>query len=113
MPNPAQRFLLACGADPDTLGLRVPKLDAEARGRRPLAGPPDQRELRRRAQIRDGSQDVPVGLRDSAELVLDGGELPGTPSTVVDLRDYADAGEYAIVRARGLFPADEVASRLR
>jgi L-threonylcarbamoyladenylate synthase len=55
---------------------------------------------------------VPLGLRDSAELVLDGGELPGTPSTVIDLREYAKSGEYAIVR-QGLFAADEVASRLR
>jgi L-threonylcarbamoyladenylate synthase len=110
VPNPAHRFPLACGADPDTLGLRVPKLDTElVNVRWPVlqtsanfAGRPDPRRL----------QDVPVGLRDSAELVLDGGELPGTPSTVVDLRDYAKTGEYAIVR-QGLFPADEVASRLR
>jgi L-threonylcarbamoyladenylate synthase len=66
------------------------------------AGRPDPRRL----------QDVPIGLRDAAELVLDGGELPGTPSTVIDLREYAKTGEYAIVR-QGLFPAEEVASRLR
>jgi L-threonylcarbamoyladenylate synthase len=108
--NPAHRFPLACGADLDTLGLRVPKLDTElVNVRWPVlqtsanfAGRPDPRRL----------QDVPVGLRDSAELVLDGGELPGTPSTVIDLRDYAKTGEYSIVR-QGLFPAEEVASRLR
>jgi L-threonylcarbamoyladenylate synthase len=108
--NPAHRFPLACGADPDTLGLRVPKLDTELRNVRwpvlqtsaNFAGRPDPRRL----------QDVPLGLRDSAELVLDGGELPGTPSTVIDLRDYAKTGEYAIVR-QGLFGADEVASRLQ
>jgi L-threonylcarbamoyladenylate synthase len=108
--NPAHRYLLACGADPDTLGLRVPKLDTElANVRWPVlqtsanfAGRPDPRRL----------QDVPVDLRDSAELVLDGGELPGTPSTVIDLREYAKTGEYSIVR-QGLLPADEVASRLR
>jgi L-threonylcarbamoyladenylate synthase len=110
VPNPAHRFPLACGADPGTLGVRVPKLDTELRSVRwpvlqtsaNFAGRPDPRRL----------QDVPVGLRDSAELVLDGGELPGTPSTVIDLRDYANSGEYAIVR-QGLLPADEVASRLR
>ena len=110
IPNPSHRFSLACGADPGTLGLRVPKLDTELRNVRwpvlqtsaNFAGRPDPRRL----------QDVPVGLRDSAELVLDGGELPGTPSTVIDLRDYAKTGEYAIVR-QGLFPADEVASRLQ
>ena len=110
IPNPAHRFPLACGADPDTLGLRVPKLDTElANVRWPVlqtsanfAGRPDPRRL----------ADVPIGLRDSAELVLDGGELPGTPSTVIDLRDYAKTGDYVILR-QGLFPADEVASRLR
>ena len=110
VPNPAHRFPLACGADLDTLGLRAPKLDTELRNVRwpvlqtsaNFAGRPDPRRL----------QDVPLGLRDSAELVLDGGELPGTPSTVIDLRDYATTGEYAIVR-QGLCPADEIASRLR
>ncbi len=29
--------------------------------------------------------DVPAQLRDGADLVLDGGELPGIPSTVIDL----------------------------
>jgi L-threonylcarbamoyladenylate synthase len=109
VPNPAHRFALACGADPDALGLRVPKLDNALRTVRwPVlqtsanyAGRPDPRRL----------QDVPVGLRDSAELVLDGGDLPGTPSTVIDLREYANTGDYTIVR-QGLLPADEVAAAL-
>jgi L-threonylcarbamoyladenylate synthase len=108
--NPKHRFPLACGTDPDTLGLRVPKLDNPlTEVRWPVlqtsanyAGRPDPRRL----------QDVPIGLRDAADLVLDGGELPGTPSTVIDLREYAKTGDYAIVR-QGLFPAEEVASRLR
>jgi L-threonylcarbamoyladenylate synthase len=110
VPNPNHRFPLACGTDPDTLGLRVPKLDTPlAEVSWPVlqtsanyAGRPDPRRL----------QDVPIGLRDAAELVLDGGELPGTPSTVIDLREYAKTGDYAILR-QGLLPAEEVASRLR
>src|SRR4051794_2920693 len=110
IPTPAHRFPLACGSDPATLGLRVPKLDSPlAAGRWPVlqtsanyAGRPDPRRL----------QDVPVGLRETAGLVLDGGDLPGTPSPVVDLREFAKTGEYAIVR-QGLFPAEEIASRLR
>jgi L-threonylcarbamoyladenylate synthase len=109
VPNPAHRYPLACGNDPGTLGLRVPALDTPLREVRwpvlqtsaNFAGRPDARRL----------QDVPLGLRDSAELVLDGGELPGTPSTVVDLRGFAHDGTYEIVR-QGLMPADEVASRL-
>jgi L-threonylcarbamoyladenylate synthase len=42
--------------------------------------------------------DVPQRIRDAADLLLDGGELPGTPSTVIDLRRYEDAGEWQVVR---------------
>ena len=84
--------------DTELAGVRWPVLQTSAN----FAGRPDPRRLAGRARR----------IRDGAELVLDGGELPGTPSTVVDLRDYAKTGEYAIVR-QGLFPAEEVASRLR
>ena len=56
LPNPAHRFPLACGADPETLGLRVPELDAAARSGRagrscrpaPTSpGGPDARRARR------------------------------------------------------------------
>ncbi|MDQ6915574.1 MAG: Sua5/YciO/YrdC/YwlC family protein, partial [Actinomycetota bacterium] len=42
--------------------------------------------------------DVAEPIRAGADLLLDAGELPGTPSTVVDLRRYADTGEWAVVR---------------
>jgi L-threonylcarbamoyladenylate synthase len=41
--------------------------------------------------------------------VIDGGELPGTPSTVVDLRDYERAGTWTVVRA-GAVPAATIAA---
>jgi L-threonylcarbamoyladenylate synthase len=103
LPNPLERFPLACGEDPSTLGLRVvsvpelegvrwPVLQSSAN----LAGGPDPRRL----------EDVPERLRRAAEMVIDGGELPGTPSTVVDLRRYEDAGEWSIVRLGGLSEDD-------
>jgi L-threonylcarbamoyladenylate synthase len=109
LPNPARRFPLACGPDPETLGLRVPVLPdpvaALAPVRRPvlqssanLAGGPDARRL----------ADVPAALREQADLVLDGGELPGTPSSVVDLRAYEATGEWALLRA-GAVPAATIA----
>jgi L-threonylcarbamoyladenylate synthase len=95
LPNPAGRFPLACGEDPSTLGLRVPDVPALADVRWPslqssanLAGGPDPRRL----------SDVADSIRHAADLVIDGGELPGTPSTVVDLRRYEDAGEWSVVR---------------
>jgi L-threonylcarbamoyladenylate synthase len=112
VPNPAGRFPLAGGDDPSTLGLRVPRLEGElaalAAVRWPvlqssanLAGGPDPRRV----------DDVPEPIRAGADLVLDGGDLPGTPSTVVDLRRYAQAGEWRVVR-EGAVPADEIADLL-
>ena len=44
-------------------------------------------------------RDVPDEIRAGAALVIDAGELPGTPSTVVDLRPYEADGSWEVVRA--------------
>jgi len=102
LPNPARRYPLACGPDPsgvETLGLRVPSLapslTALAALERPLlqssanlSGGPEARRL----------SDVPTSIRARADLTLDGGELPGVASTVLDLRDYTRAGAWRILR---------------
>jgi len=84
----SERYPLAGGAG--TLGVRVP--DIPPLGTVPVlqssanvTGGPDARRL----------DDVPEAIRSGADLVIDGGELPGTPSTVVDLR----GAEPRIVRA--------------
>lgn len=102
LPNPQRRFPLVC--DPtDThsglLGLRVPvfpgPLIALAAVRMPaaqssanLSGGSDPRRL----------GDVPAELCARADLVLDGGELPGTASTVIDLSQYEQNGSWQILR---------------
>jgi L-threonylcarbamoyladenylate synthase len=108
LANPAGRFPLACGADPATLGLRVPQAPALSGVRWPVlqssanrAGGPDPRRL----------DDVPDLIRRAADLVIDGGELPGTPSTVVDLRRYEASGEWSVVR-RGAVGEDALAAAL-
>jgi tRNA threonylcarbamoyl adenosine modification protein (Sua5/YciO/YrdC/YwlC family) len=108
LPNPAGRFPLACGEDPGTLGVRVVEVPMLNGVRWPVlqssanhAGQPDARRL----------EDVSVQLRRECELVVDGGELPGTPSTVVDLRTFDSDGEWEIVRQGGM-AADEVRARL-
>jgi L-threonylcarbamoyladenylate synthase len=108
LPNPRHRFLLACGGDPSTLGLRVPDVPLLAGVRRAvlqssanLAGGPDPRRL----------EQVSGALRESVDLVIDGGELPGTPSTVVDLRRYEHDRVWNVVRA-GAVPPEELASAL-
>jgi L-threonylcarbamoyladenylate synthase len=54
---------------------------------------------------------VPEAIRAGADLVLDAGPLPGTPSTVIDLQRYEDTGEWSIVR-EGAVPAADVARAL-
>jgi L-threonylcarbamoyladenylate synthase len=74
--------------------VRRPVLQSSANA----AGGPDARRL----------ADVPAAIRRAADLVLDGGELPGTPSTVVDLRRYEAAGEWTVLR-EGAVPAAAIA----
>jgi tRNA A37 threonylcarbamoyladenosine synthetase subunit TsaC/SUA5/YrdC len=104
LPNPAHRFALACGDDPETLGLRViegnvhvPVLQSSAN----RAGGPDPRTL----------SEVPELIRAAADLVIDGGELPGTPSTMVDLRRFEAHGVWSAVRI-GAVPEPELAELL-
>jgi L-threonylcarbamoyladenylate synthase len=103
LANRARRFAAACRTDPATLGLRVPRLpDALAalcavtrpvmQSSANLSGEPDARVL----------EDVPASMRDGADLVLDGGELPGTPSTVVDLRDFYTTRRWHVLREGAL-----------
>jgi L-threonylcarbamoyladenylate synthase len=109
LPNPERRFPLACGPAPERLGLRVPDLPLLAGVGRPVlqssANPSGGADARRLG-------DVDQRIRDEVDLVIDGGNLPGTPSTVVDLTDYEGAGTYEIVREAAL-PADELERRLR
>jgi L-threonylcarbamoyladenylate synthase len=95
LPNPAERFPLACGEDLSVLGLRVVSVPELAGVRWPvlqssanLAGGPDPRRL----------SDVPEFLRRRADMVIDGGDLPGTPSTVIDMRAFEDGGQWTVVR---------------
>jgi len=50
-------------------------------------------------------------IATSVDLLLDGGELPGTPSTVIDLTDYERTGAWRIVR-EGAVAAARVAEIL-
>jgi L-threonylcarbamoyladenylate synthase len=108
LPNPQGRFPLACGENPGVLGLRVPLVERLAGVRRPvlqssanLAGGPDPRRL----------DDVPEAITAAVDLVIDGGELPGASSTVVDLRRYEQEGSWRIVRD-GAVSEDELRSAL-
>ena len=65
------------------------------------AGGPDARSV----------EEVPERIRAAADLVLDGGHLPGTHSTVVDLRSYEHGERWAVVR-EGAVDSGAVAAAL-
>jgi L-threonylcarbamoyladenylate synthase len=106
-PNPQRRFPLLTSSRPDTIGVRVPALRGPARRivtragvvaatSANLHGGPDPRRL----------DEVPDEIREQAVLV-DGGELPGAPSTVVDL-----TGDEPKILREGAVPAADVLARL-
>jgi L-threonylcarbamoyladenylate synthase len=112
LANPGRRFAPACRTDPDTLGLRVPALPEHLRAlervRTPvmqtsanMSGEPDARSF----------EQVPQGIREGADCALDGGELPGRASTVIDLRDYAEDRRWHVLR-EGALPREDVRAAL-
>jgi L-threonylcarbamoyladenylate synthase len=85
LPNPAQRFPWLTGSSPEAIGVRVPTLPAVAARvvtetgcvvstSANLAGGPDPRRL----------DEVSPELLAQVGATVDAGELPGTPSTVLD-----------------------------
>lgn len=109
LPNPACRFRWLCGTTPQAIGVRVPNLPAQAREvvervgvlaatSANLHGKPDPARL----------DAVPQELLDACGAVVDAGELPGTPSTVVDL-----TGPEPVVLREGVIPAEEALAEAR
>ena len=108
LPNPARRFRWLGGTRPDTIGVRVPVLPEPARQvvervgavaatSANLHGGPDARRV----------EDLPPELVEAAVAIVDAGELPGTPSTVLDL-----TGPEPVVLREGAVPAAEALSAL-
>ena len=108
LPNPARRFRWLTGTRPEAIGVRVPELERNARAivdqvgalaatSANLPGAPDPKRL----------DDVPEKIRSGCAQVVDAGELPGTPSTVIDL-----TGSEPVVLREGAAPAAEALERL-
>jgi L-threonylcarbamoyladenylate synthase len=108
LPNPARRFRWLTGERPNTIGVRVPELGGDARSvldgvgavaatSANLPGGPDPRRL----------DDIPAELREGCAAELDGGELPGTPSTVIDF-----TGPEPVVVREGAVAASEALEHL-
>lgn len=105
--NPQRRYPLACRQDPERLGIRL------IGG--PLAGtmcPVFQTSANLSGEPAPGRfEDVPRSIVEGADLAIDGGELPGLPSTVIDVASIDEAGGWQILRDGAVSPGD-VASAL-
>jgi L-threonylcarbamoyladenylate synthase len=106
--NPDGRYPLACREDRERLGLRL------IGG--PLAGsmcPLFQTSANLSGEPAPASfAEVPAAIVDAVDLAIDGGELTGLPSTVVDLTAFDRSGEWAVLREGGL-AGDDLATILR
>jgi L-threonylcarbamoyladenylate synthase len=108
VPNPSRRWPLAGGPQPAHLGIRVPALPPALAALEAVslpvlqssANPHGAADARRLA-------DVDAAIRAGADLELDGGELPGTPSTVVDLTRLDLGGRHVVLR-EGAVPSGEI-----
>jgi L-threonylcarbamoyladenylate synthase len=108
LPNPARRLPWLSGTRQETIGVRVPDVHDQAREllvrvgvvaatSANLHGGPDPRRL----------SDVPAEILAGVAAALDGGDLPGTPSTVLDL-----TGPEPRVLREGAVPAAEALARV-
>jgi L-threonylcarbamoyladenylate synthase len=100
--NPGHRYPLACREDRERLGVRLlsgplagvmcPVFQTSAN----LSGEPAPARF----------EDVPDAIVTGADLAIDGGELTGLPSTVVDLASIEEDGTWTILRHGALSPGD-------
>ncbi len=108
LPNPDRAYPWLTGSRPSTIGVRVPVLRGEA-----LAAVAESGGVAATsANLHEGADprrldDVPDEIRAGAAL-LDGGELPGTPSTVIDF-----TGDEPRVLREGAAPSGDAIRRVR
>jgi L-threonylcarbamoyladenylate synthase len=106
LSNPARRFPWLTGGRPQTIGVRVPTLPADAAAvlqqvgavaatSANLPGGPDPRTV----------EEIPHELLAGCAAVVDAGPLPGTPSTVIDL-----TGAEPVVVREGAVSAEDALS---
>jgi L-threonylcarbamoyladenylate synthase len=100
--NSAHRYPLACADDPEKLGIRL--LEGPLRGARfplfqtsaNLSGEPPPASFR----------EVDVEMIKAVDLAIDGGQLTGEPSTVIDVSRIERSGEWEVLREGGLAKAE-------
>lgn len=106
--NPERRYPLACRDDREKLGVRLVTETPLAGAMQPLfqtsanvSGEPAPSRF----------TDVPHEIIEAVDLAIDGGELRGSPSTVVDVSAVDAGGEWKILR-EGALAREDVAAAL-
>jgi L-threonylcarbamoyladenylate synthase len=108
LPNPARRFPRLSGGAPGTIGVRVPVLQGPSRAVIRQVGAVAATSANRHGETDPSKlEDVPGEIREACAAEIDGGELPGTPSTVIDL-----TGPEPRVLREGAVPATQALARL-
>jgi L-threonylcarbamoyladenylate synthase len=108
LPNPARRYRWITGATPDAIGVRVPELPEVTEKvvsdigclvatSANLKGGPEPRRV----------EEIPAELLEHVGAVVDAGELPGTPSTVIDF-----TGDEPRVIREGAAPSADAIDRV-
>jgi L-threonylcarbamoyladenylate synthase len=104
--NEERRYPLACREDPTRLGVRL------LAG--PLAGamcPVFQTSANRSGEPAPARfEDVPDSILAGVDLAIDGGELTGLPSTVVDLAAIETDGSWEVLRQGALSEGDLISA---
>jgi L-threonylcarbamoyladenylate synthase len=107
LANPERRYPLACREDPERLGVRLIE--------GPLAGmslPVFQTSANPSGYGAPAEfERIDPGILAGADLAIDGGELGGSPSTVVDLADLDSGGGWRVLR-EGALPRDALEAAL-
>jgi L-threonylcarbamoyladenylate synthase len=106
--NPEHRYALACREDPERLGVRLIE--------GPLAGA--RCAIFQTSANRSGEaapsrfDDIDPAILAGVDLAIDGGELGGAPSTVVDLTQLDGNGTWEVLR-EGAMSRESLETRLR
>jgi L-threonylcarbamoyladenylate synthase len=100
--NPEGRYPLANGDTPERLGIRL--IDGPLSG---LVVPVFQTSANHSGEPPPArAEDIHEQIASSVDLFIDGGELSGKPSTVVDLTEVEAGGRWSVIREGALSYGD-------